>query len=74
MTVACLVLCSNAVQQRSQPDNGKLVVRRGRKATGQIFDLTAGLPKAGESFSPGTTEASCNNGGLDVHTYPSIQS
>src|SRR5678815_365344 len=31
------------------PDNGKPVVRRGRKAAGQADNLTAGLPKEGRT-------------------------
>ena len=35
------------------PDNSKPVARRGRKATGQVTNLTAGLPKEGYLRTPG---------------------
>ena len=38
-------ILSNA--RRPLPDNGKPVVRQGRKAAGQVKCLTAGLPKEG---------------------------
>jgi hypothetical protein len=41
-----IILTSKHLPGRAPlPDKGKPVVRRGRKATGQISDLTAGLPE-----------------------------
>ena len=43
-------LLSPEAAGRLLPDKGKPVVRRGRKATGQVVNLIAGLPKEGQHF------------------------
>src|SRR5713101_4003042 len=53
--------------EKNLPDKGTPVVRRVRKAAGQVRNLTAGLPKEGDEASPGNKVVFRRNG--DRHDF-----